>query len=1017
MHKWSRWIALLVVAALAVIAYMYWPRGYCRSAYDKYDLKLKKCPDGKLRQTVYIRGQDLRRDGEGKVSLSATGLYTIAKSDAWQRVELRKFSTELALIDSAGKETPIATKDGWKSEHGEKSATVTLPRVDDGDYKLRARVKTKVGEESVDLPLALYAPARIHILTDRPLYEPGNEVKFRAMVVRARDLTPIDHRPGKWLVHDPNGVLFLEEKAPAGEWGVVAGTFPLDGQAQTGQWRVTWQSGNDRETVRFRVEPFTLPRFRVEASPDQPYYRPGDSPSLSGSVVYSSGAPVIGAKVDINWRNRGLWPPPTEWLEETLPKEATTDASGNFELKLPVVPGDLIDEATLVAEMAAVDPAGDRVEGQASVLLAQDAVQVQAVTEMGNGLIENANNRVYLRVTRADDQKLGGAKIKITREWAPGDEPILAELDNDSVARVQLDPGPPVNVIIPAMPVRQEGPKPGQLIIPTFSRDMVTQDSIPLADTLAMKPWLTLLEPCGKWVLGSTEISLGLRINPAGAIVSAVSDETPLARCVLDIVRRQRLTPGTIRLYSLGFTVREAELPNLSISSDSARGAVPDPLTELFELAALDARDCLPKGFDDELPWVLTWQLARGQKKPQISWLKITGDIPMPDGADRCISSRIARHELAEPVKTALMGVAHMSIASGDEPKEDAIKPQPTVMKGYELRVAVEIDGKPFGDTRLRMRPGRLPALRVRASSVLAKPGEELEFTIIRGPDYTGDVPEKLEIRHFGDSQEIDLDEKTRTARYKLPDDAEGWYEAAVSGYRALVYVRPQAQLSVGLTPEMPRYAPGATAKLKIQTSIGGQGARAAVGLFGVDDSLGQLASLPGPDELADLRSEVTMSERVFGALDAGALALGRIRGQFAAEATILKVSRIPLPAEIDVVVDAYAETEIDAIAELTDRFYTVLTELHTQTRAWEETAPTDAKMDPRTMARLWEKALDAVKARGQSVEDAFGRRLRLHRLPGDLLALTDPRQVVVVGTRLPEDVENWNQWVQENKP
>jgi hypothetical protein len=37
--------------------------------------------------------------------------------------------------------------------------------------------------------------------------------------------------------------------------------------------------------------------------------------------------------------------------------------------------------------------------------------------------------------------------------------------------------------------------------------------------------------------------------------------------------------------------------------------------------------------------------------------------------------------------------------------------------------------------------------------------------------------------------------------------------------------------------------------------------------------------------------------------------------------------------------------------------------------------------------------------------------------LPDDLLALTDPRQVVVDGTRLPEDVERWDRFVAEEDP
>lgn len=73
--------------------------------------------------------------------------------------------------------------------------------------------------------------------------------------------------------------------------------------------------------------------------------------------------------------------------------------------------------------------------------------------------------------------------------------------------------------------------------------------------------------------------------------------------------------------------------------------------------------------------------------------------------------------------------------------------------------------------------------------------------------------------------------------------------------------------------------------------------------------------------------------------------------------------------------------------------------------------------MRPATMAGLWTAALAACEKRKQGVTDAYGRRLRLHWLPSDLLALTDPRAVVVDGTRLPEDVESWPAWVAKERP
>jgi len=221
----------------------------------------------------------------------------------------------------------------------------------------------------------------------------------------------------------------------------------------------------------------------------------------------------------------------------------------------------------------------------------------------------------------------------------------------------------------------------------------------------------------------------------------------------------------------------------------------------------------------------------------------------------------------------------------------------------------------------------------------------------------------------------------------------------------------------MSVTPRRDRYAPGERAELAIQTTVGGAGGKAAVGLFGVDDSLGQLVALPGAGELARVQPKVETSTPAFGTLDGQALAQGRIRGANAAAATVTRVTGIPTPAELDAVVSGQAASPFDPIEELTDRFYIVLAELHTQVRAWETTAPTAEKMTPATMARLWRAALDACAKRGDRVVDAYGRRLRLSRLPADLLSLTDPRAVVVVATRLTEDVENWPAWVAREAP
>ncbi len=987
----------------------------CQDAWLRYGIGVETCPDGKVRQTAQLAVAGLRRGAKGSVTFGATAHYTTSASDHVISVPVDEIGPiKLSLIGRDKKVTPIAVE-RWSRHGSERRALITLPEVPDGDYQLHATFRTRIGPGELDVPLPLYTPARIHVLTDRPLYEPGNTVQFRAVVLRARDLAPIDGRPGTWVIKDPNGELLLEEKAPAGEWGVVSGSFPLDKGAQTGSWRVAWTSAEATDEVAFTVEPFTLPRFSVESTASKSFYRPGETPVVRGAVTYSSGAPVANATLDITWNVNGAWPPPREWLEKLLPKRAATAANGRFELALPKIPEDLQGQATMTARISAIDPAGDRVEGSATVLLSQDGIQVSAVTELGDGLVQGFNNKLFVRVTTPDGGVVANAKVIVKRAWQPNDAGITAALDEDGVAALQLDPGPPVNVVIPALPWRQVA-RP-QLVTRGEVADLINEDGASLADQVEIDRWLAVLSPCAKWIADEdTSARVGLRIDAGGRVVAAGGGASALDQCVVGTLRSKRLPARAERMYTLTFNFTDPQLSRLSASVESALDE-PEGLQASLDELARGTRDCLPQveGAEGSLPDALTWRVTAGSKLVELgTWIKDpqggAARVAMP-----CVSSRIhagRRIELAEKADADSLGIVRFTVSLPETLTQ--AKPQPTTMLGYELAVSADIEGTP--STKLRVSPGEVPNLRLRVTPVIAKPGETITAELIRGPDFAGSLPDKLEVVHLKGTQEPKLDSNRKTT-FKLDANTSGWVEVRGGGVRALVYVKPDADLEVAVTPKQPRYAPGQKAELAIETRLAGKGGRAAVGLFGVDQSLGQLVPLPGPAELSRLQPKVETGAPAFGTLDGQALALGRIRGANAAAATVLRVTTIPSPPELDAVVHAAATSRFDAIEELTDRFYVVLAELHLQTRQWEAKAPPDAKMQPAVMAELWKQALAACTKRGAQVTDAYGRTLRLSRLPPDLLSLTDPRAVVVVGTRLPEDVENWAAWVARERP
>lgn len=1009
----NKWLWIAVTALVWILAAQTWSER-CESAWLRYGMEARSCPDGEPRQTAEVLASGVRRGEPGRVRVTATAHFV----DRWgrERTAAVPAMRDLALALVHGRdETPVAL-DG---------ETVKLPVVPDGDYQLRARFRTLLGPAEVSAALPLYAPARVHVITDRPLYRPGDTVRFRAVVVRARDLAPIEQRPGRWVVRvgsDAENVV-LEESAPSGPWGVVAGSFPLDRAALTGTWSVEWRSGDSKGGAVFGVQPFTLPRFRVDALAERPFYRAGDAPVIKGAVVYSSGAPVAHARLDVTWRSDGAWPLPTSWLAGELPQHAEADDSGHFALALPRIPGDLQHRTVLSAAIAAVDRAGDRVEGGASVLLSQDAIAVSAVTELGDGLVESFNNRLYLRVTTPDGRALAGKTITVARAWIAGDPGVPATLDEDGVASLQVDPGKPVSLIIPPAPYRP--PPPAPVVVWRDAQEQLTGKGASLADQRSFDSWLPRLAPCASELEGADQrVALTLRADRSGALAAVATDGTTgVPACVADRVRRERLPAGGDRLYRVVLQFRDPDAPRLvpALVGDSVEG-----LDAQIAALARGARACLP-ATPGPLARMLTWRARGGARDVELTgWI----DDPTAPGAamPACVTQRLAgaRLQLASAAEHDGVGAVRFAIALPEAAASE--RPQPTTMLGYQLIVTAEADATPGSgegsrpaappaaradrSTIVRLKPGEVPPLRLRVSPVIAKPGEQVTVEVLRGPAYSQPLPVALTASCVPADKPIAI--KDRRASF-TPAGA-GWCTIEAGGAHTLAYVQPAGELAVRVTPDQDRYKPGERATLRVQTTVGGAGHEAAVGLFGVDESLGQLAPLPGPDALAQLSPPVETPWPAFELLDGQALALGRIRGANAAAATVLRVTRAPAPEALDVPVSAAGRTAFDPGIELADRFYVALAELHAQVRAWEARPGTD-KMTPATMAQLWRAALAACAARGERITDAYGRPLALSRLPAELLAQTDPRAVVVQATRLPEDVENWPAWVAREEP
>ncbi len=192
---------------------------------------------------------------------------------------------------------------------------------------------------------------RVFSYTDRPVYRPGHQVSLKG-VVRLRQGNGYalpDVRVAEVWVKDPQDSEIYHASLPVNAYGSYAGTFPLPGEAQGGQYAITVEVAGEKHEDTFAVASYRKPEWSVEVKPNSDHYVRGDKASVGIRAQYYFGAPVVGGTVrytlfrDRHWSwwdddEAALGP---EDVEEGVSGEVvdsgeiTTDTAGAAQLTLP----------------------------------------------------------------------------------------------------------------------------------------------------------------------------------------------------------------------------------------------------------------------------------------------------------------------------------------------------------------------------------------------------------------------------------------------------------------------------------------------------------------------------------------------------------------------------------------------------------------------------------------------------------------------------------------------------------
>jgi uncharacterized protein YfaS (alpha-2-macroglobulin family) len=286
------------------------------------------------------------------------------------------------------------------NEEGGGEPRFRLPDWPDGRYELRVVAHAPTGEEILVPTIELKRSWKVMLSTDKPVYQPGQTIHARSLVLRRLDLKPVAGQTATFSITDPKSNVIFKQSEVTSIYGITAIDCALATEILEGRYTVACQLGDTETKSIVEVKKYVLPKFKFQVEFNQPYYEPGQSIRCKIRADYLFGKPIVDGRVGVAVSLRPSKPSFAEQL--SLRTGAAGEAS--FELALPpprtgAESDD--DDSVLSVEITVTDSAGQSLTKTATRPVTRNRLRIELVPE-GGSLVRGMTNTVYVMATYAD---------------------------------------------------------------------------------------------------------------------------------------------------------------------------------------------------------------------------------------------------------------------------------------------------------------------------------------------------------------------------------------------------------------------------------------------------------------------------------------------------------------------------------------------------------------------------------------------------------------------------------------
>ena len=207
-------------------------------------------------------------------------------------------SLKLRLSDSADEEPKPVLRKTKSDAEGYAVFSFDLPpghKYDEGEITVSVRRGVLLEQETIGFKYP--DEPRFSLMTDKPIYQPGQTVHMRLQAF-GPDNHALSDADVEVAITDPENLNAFRAKVKTSKFGIASADWQIPSNLRLGEFTISaslrtgdWYSSAEAEQ-KVKISRYDLPDFSVEAVPDAAYYTSGRNAQVKVAARYLFGEPV-----------------------------------------------------------------------------------------------------------------------------------------------------------------------------------------------------------------------------------------------------------------------------------------------------------------------------------------------------------------------------------------------------------------------------------------------------------------------------------------------------------------------------------------------------------------------------------------------------------------------------------------------------------------------------------------------------------------------------------------------------